>query len=126
MTKSLGVLLGRSPKDALCFKRTRKIRELPQLQDAAARQPGQNPTSCSNSCQSHRKLTTTSIWTSQKSSDPEPSVSYGLKGVARPSLLLSSSKNRIWWLLPFSQSSAQIRRIFLDGYGVLVVKTTDS
>ncbi|GJT99402.1 hypothetical protein Tco_1109741 [Tanacetum coccineum] len=47
-------------------------------------------------------------------------VSYGIDYVARPLLLFFSSENRLLW---FSEVQAQIRRIFLDGYGVLVVRT---
>ncbi|GJY79265.1 integrase, catalytic region, zinc finger, CCHC-type containing protein [Tanacetum coccineum] len=45
-------------------------------------------------------------------------VSYGISYYARPLLLFFSSENRLLWL---SEVQAQIRRIYLDGYGVLDV-----
>ncbi|GKD55640.1 integrase, catalytic region, zinc finger, CCHC-type containing protein [Tanacetum coccineum] len=47
-------------------------------------------------------------------------VSYGINYVARPLLLFFSSENQLLW---FSEVQEQIRRIFLDGYGVLDVRT---
>ncbi|GJZ10449.1 seryl-tRNA synthetase [Tanacetum coccineum] len=44
-------------------------------------------------------------------------VSYGIDYVARPLLLFFSSENQLLW---FSEVQAQIRCIFLDGYGILV------
>ncbi|GJV74403.1 hypothetical protein Tco_1505987 [Tanacetum coccineum] len=72
-------------------------------------------------------------------------VSYGLECVARPLLLFFSSKNRLlcfrygvgvdttyprYWIrrigVSWSRDHARIHRIFLDGYGVLVVRTVFS